>query len=72
MVKVLRGSWSILDSFSSMTQLYICPMEYWNVPASEGQRDAIRWRGFIDHSGGTNFSHTYYGDTRRGDRNQNW
>lgn len=66
MIKVLRGSWYILDSFSSRTQLYTCPVEYWNGPASRGERDANKWRGFIDYHGGTNFSHTHYGDTRNG------
>lgn len=73
MVKVLRGSWSILDSLSSKTQLYTCcPIEALNIPSYQGDRDTIRWRGFIDVSGCTNFGYTYYGDTKRGERSESW
>lgn len=71
MVKVLRGSWARY-AFSLRAWIYICPMEYWNRPSYKGEKDSGRWRGFIDYNGSTNFSHTHYGDTRRGDRNQNW
>ena len=72
MVKVLRGSWSILDSLSSKTQLYTCPIEALNNSWYEGDRDIIRWRGFIDHDGHNNFGYTHYGDTRHGDRSELW
>lgn len=66
MVKILRGTRSILDSLSSKTQLYTCPIEVLNNSRYEGDRDIIRWRGFIDRDGNTNFGYTHYGDTRRG------